>query len=73
MTPSTVQKSSDVHEQVFDAKINHSLMINISTEKPFLLILKASNQICTFEKKETEATFKTKSPPTYAYRYPEEP
>lgn len=51
ITQSPQQKIQDVQEQVFDAKITHSLLITISAEKPFLLLLKSSNQIETFEKK----------------------
>jgi hypothetical protein len=71
ITQSSTQKSMDVHEQVFDSKINHSLLINIMAEKPFILLLKANNQIESFEKKEPEAIFQTNSPPTYAYKYPQ--
>lgn len=51
LTQSPSQKSQDVQEQVFDAKINHSLMITITAEKPFILLLKSNNQIEVFEKK----------------------
>ena len=45
ITQSPAQKSQDIQEQVFDAKINHSLLITIMAEKPFLLLLKSNNQI----------------------------
>lgn len=48
---SSSQKSQDVQELVSDAKINHSLVISITMEKPFLLLLKSNNQIEVFEKK----------------------
>ncbi len=51
LTQSPAQKSQDIQEQVFDTKINHSLLITITAEKPFLLLLKSSNQIEVFEKK----------------------
>lgn len=51
ITQSPVQKSQDIQEQVFDAKITHSLLITIMAEKPFLLLLKSNNQIETYEKK----------------------
>lgn len=48
ITQSPAQKSQDVQEHVCDAKINHSLMISITMEKPFLLLLKSNNQIEAF-------------------------
>lgn len=72
LTPTPGQKSQDIQNVVFDTKINHSLMINIIGEKPFLLLLKSSNVVEVFEKKEAEASLQTSSPPMYAYRYPQE-
>jgi hypothetical protein len=71
ITASPVQKTEDVNSQIVDVNINHSLLLKIDTEKPFLLLLKNNNQIETFEKKEAEAVMMTESPPTFAYLYPQ--
>jgi hypothetical protein len=45
ITPSPAQKIQDTNSQIYDVKINHSLLFKIDTEKPFLLLLKNNNQI----------------------------
>jgi hypothetical protein len=71
ITPPQAQKIQDISSQIYDVKINHSLLFKIDAEKPFVLLLKNNNQIETFDKKDG-AIFTTESPPTYGYLYPSE-
>jgi hypothetical protein len=69
ITPPAAQKIQDINSQIFDVKINYSLLIKIEAEKPFVLLLKNNNQIETADKKDGNV-FATESPPTYGYIYP---
>jgi len=69
ITPPASQNIQDINSQIFDVKINYSLLIKIEAEKPFILLLKNNNQIETADKKDANV-FATESPPTYGYLYP---
>jgi hypothetical protein len=71
ITPSPTQKIQDINSQILDVKINHSLLVKLEAEKPFLLLLKNNSQIETAHKKDA-ALLTTDSPPTYGYLYPSE-
>ena len=45
ITPSASQKIQDISSQMYDVKINHSLLIKIDAEKPFILLMKNNNQL----------------------------
>ena len=64
------QTIQDTHSQMYDIKINHSLLIKTDIEKPFLLLLKNNNQLEIFDGKENKKVLATDSPPTYGYIYP---
>ena len=71
ITQSPQQKIQDTNSFIYDIKINHSLLIKIDTEKPFLLLLKNNSQLEVADKKDP-AGLATASPPTYGYLYPQE-
>jgi len=51
ITSSPPQSIQDTNSQIYDVKINHSVLIKLDTEKPFLLLLKQNNQIEIYDKK----------------------
>lgn len=39
------QAIQDINSQIYDVKINYSILIKIDTEKPFLVLLKNNSQL----------------------------
>lgn len=72
ISPSPAREIQDTNSQIYDVKINHSILFKLDIEKPFLLLLKHNNQIECYDKKDA-AVFTTESPPTFGYIYPSEP
>ena len=71
--PPPSQKMQDVNSYIFDVTINHSLLIKVDGDKPFLLLLKNNSMIEVADKdKKDSASLATQSPPTYGYLYPQE-
>ena len=72
ITPPPSQKMQDVNSYIFDVKVNHSLLIKVDGEKPFLLLMKNNSMIETADSKKETASFTAGSPATYGYLYPQE-
>ena len=62
------QRTEDAHSHVFESKINSAVVIEEELEKPFLMILKNSNQIIGYDTKEL-CCLKTNSPPVALCQY----
>lgn len=45
ITPPPSQKIQDINSYIYDVKINHSILIKIDGEKPFLVLMKNNNTI----------------------------
>jgi len=43
--PPPAQKMQDVNSYIFDVNINHSLLIKVDGDRPFLLLLKNNSVI----------------------------
>ena len=71
--PPPSQKMQDVNSYIFDVTINHSLLIKVDGDKPFLLLLKNNGMVEVADKdKKDSASLGMQSPPTYGYLYPQE-
>jgi hypothetical protein len=69
ITPPPPQKIQDVKSEIYDVKINHSILFKIDADKPLLLLLKNNSQIESFNKKDG-LSYTTETPPTCGYIYP---
>jgi hypothetical protein len=45
ITQTPLQKIQDIKSEIYDVKINHSILFKIDADKPLLLLLKNNNQI----------------------------
>ena len=71
--PPPSQKMQDVNSYIFDVTINHSLLIKVDGDRPFLLLLKNNGMVEVADKDKKESgSLNMQSPPTYGYLYPQE-